>query len=79
MTRLWRWVARSLLVLGTAGLVAGGLRLAVGAPSRLHEYSQDEVRRFAPTWGHGLGQLGGEAFLLLAVAVVAHRYLRVHL
>lgn len=66
-------------MLVAAGLVAGGLRRVVGAPSRLREYHQDEVRRFAPTLGHGLVQLGGEAFLLLAVAVVAHRYLRVHL
>lgn len=79
MTSLWRWVARCLLVLGTAGLMVGGLRLAVGAPSRLREYRQDEVRRFAPTLGHGFVQLGGEAFLLLAVAIVARRYLRVHL
>jgi hypothetical protein len=52
------------------------LILAYGPPSRIREYHQNEIARFAPSVGHGVGQLLGETVLLMLVAYIGRKWLR---
>ncbi len=60
--------------------VAGAAFLWLGPPATARAYHvKSEIMRFAPTVDHGLIQFGGETFLLILVAYVARRWLRVRL
>lgn len=76
---LLRWATRTLLILLVAAAIAAVPLLTLGPPTRVRWYRQNEVARFAPTAGHGIGQLAAEAFLLLLVAYVGRRWLRLRL
>jgi hypothetical protein len=70
---------RSVVLLGAAGVVGLGAYAVLGPPSSARRFMRDEIARFAPTAGHGLGQLAGEAMLVCLVAYVGRRWLRVRL
>lgn len=53
--------------------------LLLGPPTPERLYAQDEIARFAPTVGHGIGQFAGETFLVALVAYVGNRWLKVRL
>ena len=75
--RGWMW--RS-MVIGLAALaIATPIYLWLGPPTTARLYRRDELARFAPTWGHGLGQLVGEALLTALIVYAARRWLRVRL
>ena len=74
-----RWIARATAICLTAGAIALLLYLWVGPPSPARLYRQDEVARFSPTAGHGIGQLAGETVLLTCIAVVGRRWFRIRL
>lgn len=74
-----RWTFRVLLLAVASAVVCLGAWWQVGPPSLARVYRQDEIARFRPTAGHGVGQFVGEAFLLACVAFVARRWLRVRL
>lgn len=60
----------------TEGVV---IYLLLGPPSPERLYAQDEIARFVPTVGHGIGQFAGETFLVAMVAYVGNRWLKVRL
>ena len=62
-----------------AAIIALALYGIVGKPSLARLYSENEIARFHPSIGHGIGQFLGEAFLLVVVAFVARKWLRVRL
>jgi len=70
---------RVFIFLCAAGLVAMAAYVILGKPSLLRLYSQDEIARFSPTAGHGVGQFVGEAFLIALVAYIGRKWLRVGL
>jgi len=72
-------LGRSVIVLVAAGAVAALAYAFLGRPSLAREYRQNEIARFTPTVGHGLGQFAGEAALLAAFAYAGRRWLRVRL
>lgn len=73
------WVVRS-TVIGVAALViALPVYLWLGPPTAARLFGRDEFARFAPTWGHGLGQLTGEALLTIGVVYAARRWCKVRL
>ena len=73
------WMWRS-LVIGLAALgIATPVYFSLGPPTPARLYRQDELARFSPTWGHGLGQLVGEILLTALIIYAARRWLRVHL
>lgn len=74
-----RVVVRTALVLLVAAAVAGIAFLRLGPPTLAREYRQNEIARFAPTLGHGIGQLVGETFLMVLVAYAGRRWLGVRL
>lgn len=74
-----RVAGRTVALLGAAALVAAGAYAMLGPPSPARRFPRDEIARFAPTLGHGLVQLAGEAMLVCLVAYVGHRWLRVRL
>lgn len=76
---LLRWARRTLLILIVATAIAAAPYLSLGPPTRARLYPQNELARFVPTLGHGIVQLAGEAFLLLLVAYVGRRWLRLRL
>ena len=79
MTTVMRWTLRTLVIAAAAGALAAALRIMMG-PARISRvYHQDEILRFHPTLGHGLGQLAGETFLVLCCAWFARRWMRVKL
>lgn len=74
-----RWAFRLCLVGAAALVIVVPLRTMMG-PARVDRaYHQDEVARFHPTGGHGLGQLAGETFLVVLCAWAARRWMRVRL
>ena len=74
-----RWVLRTILIGVAVLVIVVPLRTMMG-PARLDRvYRQDEVARFRPTGGHGLGQLAGETFLVALCAWAARRWMRVRL
>lgn len=74
-----RWVLRALIIAAAAAAIGVALRVVMG-PARVERiYHQDEVARFHPTGGHGLGQLAGETFLVVMCAWAARRWMRVRL
>lgn len=79
VTALTRTLWRSLLVLLAAGVVAVAAFAWLGPPAPARRYVQDEIARFGPTAGHGLGQLAGMTLLLCLVTYAARRWLRVRL
>lgn len=79
MNTVARWTGRTFLIAAAAGGIAAVLRIAMG-PARLSRvYHQDEILRFHPTVGHGLGQFVGETFLVVCCAWIARRWMRVKL
>jgi len=74
-----RWVLRTILIGVAVLVIVVPLRTMMG-PARLNRlYRQDEVARFRPGIGHGLGQLAGETGLVLLFAWVGRRWMRVRL
>ena len=74
-----RWVLRTILIGVAVLMIVVPLRTMMG-PARLDRlYRQDEVARFHPTGGHGLGQLAGETGLVMLFAWVSRRWMRVRL
>jgi hypothetical protein len=51
----------------------------IGKPSLARLYYQNEIARFYPSFGHGIIQFLGEAFLLAIVAFIARKWLRIRL
>lgn len=74
-----RWTLRLLIIAAAAATIGLGLRVVMGPPRMERIYRQDEVARFHPTGGHGLGQLAGETFLVVVCAWAARRWMRVKL
>lgn len=74
-----RWLLRATIVGLAAASVAAAALLTLGPPSLARAYQQNEIARFAPTVGHGIGQFLGETFLLALVAYVGRRWLRIRL
>ena len=68
----------SILILAT-GVVALLLYSIVGKPSLQRLYNHNEIARFTPTPGHGMGQFFGEAFLIALYVFVARKWLRIRL
>ena len=68
----------SILILVTSfiSLVLYGI---IGKPSFARLYNQNEIARFHPTLGHGIGQFFGEVLLVAIVAFIARKWLRVRL
>ncbi|HEV8122941.1 MAG TPA: hypothetical protein VGP80_01765 [Gemmatimonadales bacterium] len=76
----------TLLSLGRAfAIVLAGVIVALpaflwlGPPTSERLYKGNELTRFAPTWGHGLVQLGGETLISILVVYAARRWFRVRL
>jgi hypothetical protein len=67
-----------ILLLATS-LVSFALYMIIGEPSITRLYSQNEIARFNPSLGHGILQLFGEAFLLVIVAFIGRKWLRIRL
>ena len=76
---LLRLLGRSVLILLAAALVVAPAYWWLGPPLASRLYGRDEFGRFAPTIGHGVGQVVGETLLSLLVIWVARRWLRVRL
>jgi hypothetical protein len=74
-----RWVLRVVLIGVAALVIAMPLKTMMGPPRVERIYHQDEVARFRPTGGHGLGQLAGETFFVVLCAWGARRWMRVRL
>ncbi|MDP4262794.1 MAG: DUF4405 domain-containing protein [Bacteroidota bacterium] len=72
-------LSRTAIILLAAGIIAFALYGILGEPSLSRLYSQDEVARFRPGIGHGIGQFAGESLLIAIVAYIARRWLRVGL
>lgn len=70
------WTA---LVLVAITFVAFGAFTILGPPSASRIYFQNEIARFSPTVGHGLGQFMGETFLTAVVVYIGHKWLRIRL
>jgi len=67
-----------ILILAT-GLVALILYIIIGGVSLTRLYNQNEIERFTPTFGHGIGQFLGEALLITVVAFIGRKWLRMRL
>jgi Domain of unknown function (DUF4405) len=72
-------ITQTAIITIAAGVIAFALFGLLGKPSVSRLYKQDEIARFNPTLGHGIGQFAGEAFLIFLVAFIARRWLRVRL
>jgi len=72
-------IRRSMLIVIAAAFVGLTALALIGRPALAREYVQDEIARFRPTLGHGVVQFTGEGMLLVGVAYVARRWLRVRL
>jgi hypothetical protein len=72
---LWR----IFVIISVAGIIALTLYSLLGKPTISRLYFQDEIARFRPSPGHGIGQFAGEAFFIAIVAFVARRLLRIRL
>jgi hypothetical protein len=70
-------IYRSFIILIFVGAVAYAIYNVLGPPTIERVYVQDEIARFAPTAGHGLGQCAGETFLIAVCTYVAKRWLKV--
>lgn len=77
--RLMVTLVRLFILALTTSLLCLALYSIIGKPSLARLYSQNEIERFNPTLGHGIGQLSGEAFLVFLVAFIARKWLRVRL
>jgi hypothetical protein len=67
-----------ILILAT-GLISIVLYSIIGKPSLARLYTQNEIARFYPSFGHGIVQLLGETLLLVVVAFIARKWLRIRL
>jgi hypothetical protein len=72
-------LVRSGIVILASGLVSLVLYSIIGKPSLTRMYSQNEIARFNPDLGHGIVQLLGETLLLVIVAFIARKWLRIRL
>jgi len=61
------------------GLVSFALYLIVGQPSLSRLHNQNEIARFRPSLDHGIVQFLGETLLLVIVAFIARKWLRIRL
>ena len=76
----WRHaIMRMAMLLLAVAVVAGAMYAINGAPSSRRRVRQNEIARFAPTVGHGLGQFIGETGLVVLAAWFARRALNVRL
>ena len=79
MITVLRWAFRTILIGVAVLMIVVPLRTMMG-PARLDRlYRQDEVARFRPGVGHGLGQLAGETGLVVLFAWLSRRWMRVRL
>lgn len=69
----------TVLVLMASAIIAAALLVILGKPTQARLYSGDEVSRFSPTIRHGVVQFLGETGLVVLVAYVGRRWLRVRL
>jgi len=74
-----RLIARVVCLCVAAAVIAAVPYFLLGPPSPAREYRRNEIARFSPTAGHGIGQLAGEGLLLVGVAYVGRRWLRIRL
>ena len=74
-----RMIVRICILIAAAGIVASVLYGLLGPPSLKRLYVQNEIARFKPRLGHGLGQFIGETFLIAIYAFVARKWLRIKL
>ena len=79
MRDLLRVIGRTVMILLALAAVALLCWLLLGPPRLERLYARDEIARFRPTAGHGIGQLLGEASLLALVAYAARRWFKVRL
>lgn len=73
------WIGRGLLIGVAALAIALPIYWMLGPPTTARLFGRDEFARFAPTWGHGLGQLVGEALLTIGIVYAARRWFKVRL
>ena len=75
-----RALARITLIVLAASAMRAAVLLWLWPPAAEREYHlKREIARFTPTLGHGAIQFGGETLLLILVARVARRRLRIRL
>ena len=67
-----------ILVLAT-GIISIMLYGIIGKPSLARLYNQNEIARFYPSFRYGIIQFLGETFLLVIVAFIARKWLRIRL
>jgi len=67
-----------ILILAT-GLVSLVWYSIIGKPSLTRLHNQNEIARFSPSLGHGTVQFLGETFLLVIVAFIGRKWLRIRL
>lgn len=72
-------VRRSALIIVAAALIGLATFALIGRPSLNREHHQNEIARFTPQAGHGLGQFAGETMLVAIIAYAGKRWLRVRL
>jgi hypothetical protein len=76
---LWYALRRSAVIAMATCVIAGGLWLAVGSPSRQREVRLNEMARWNVQPGPGLGQMLTRGALLAIAGFAARRWLRVHI
>jgi uncharacterized protein DUF4405 len=72
-------IVRIGIIVLAAGLISIALYSIIGAPSLANMYRQNEIARFSPSPGHGLGQFFGETFLIAVVVFIARKWLRLRI
>lgn len=72
------FVRVGILIAATA-LISIILYSILGKPSLTRLHNQNEIARFYPSFGHGIVQFLGEAFLLAIVAFIARKWWRIRL
>lgn len=74
-----RWTLRLVTIAVATLVIVVPLKTLMGPARPERVYHQDEVARFRPTGGHGLGQLAGETLLVVLSAWAARRWMQVRL
>jgi len=70
---------RICILIAATGLIAIVLYSIIGKPSLTRLYNHNEIARFHPSFDHGIVQFLGETFLLVVVAFIARKWLRIRL
>ena len=76
---LWYALRRSAVIAIATCVIAGGLWLIVGLPSRQRELKLNEMARWNVQPGPGIGQMLTRGALLAIAGFAARRWLRVHI